>query len=152
MVRKIQRSDKLVYTQLVRAFYEETGLTVPEKHITDTYKEMMRGSRYLSAFVIINDGETVGYALVSKTYSQREGGNIWRVEELYVLPEHRNKGLAMEFFSFLEANCPDTVKQLRVELAPDSEIEGSLYDKLGFKEYDFCQLIKVTKWQKTPSE
>ncbi len=145
MIRKIQRSDKPVYMQLVRAFYEETELTVPEKHIIDTYKEMMRGSRYLSAFVIITEGETVGYALVSKTYSQKEGGNIWRIEELYVLPEHRNKGLAMEFFSFLEANCPDTVKQFRIELAPDSQTEGSIYDKLDFKEYAFCHLVRVLK-------
>lgn len=143
MIRKIQRSDKPVYIQMVQDFYKETKITVPEKHITDTYREMMHCNRFLSAFVFITEGETVGYALVSKTFSQKEGGNIWRIEELYVRPEHRKKGIATEFITFLEANCPESVKQLRIELSSDSKIKGSIYDKLGFKEYGFCNLIRV---------
>lgn len=142
MVRKIQRSDKPVYMQLVRDFYQETDRIIPEDHIVSAYKEMMRGSNHLSAFLIISEGEKVGYALVSKSFSQRAGGAVWWIEELYVMPQHRGKGYATEFLTFLEANCPSYVKQLRVELAIDSETDGTVYDKLGFKAYDYCNMIR----------
>lgn len=142
MVRKIQRSDKPEYMQLVRDFYAETDRIIPEDHIVSAYKEMMRGSNHLAAFVFINEGEKVGYALVSKTFSQKAGGGVWWIEELYVKPEYRGKGYATEFLTFLEANCPSYVKQLRIELDIDSETDGTVYDKLGFKAHEYCNMIR----------
>ena len=58
---------------------------------------MMRSDVYVDGFLLQSDsGETMGYALVSKTFSQEPGGRAIWVEELSVLPEFRGQGLGSE--------------------------------------------------------
>ena len=68
-----------------------------------------RGLRLLE-----QDGETAGYGLLSLKYSHEAGGlELW-VEELYVRPAFRGRGLGHEFFAWLRGlSAAEHIRRIR---------------------------------------
>ena len=87
-----------------------------------------------------------GYALLAHTWSQESGGDVIWVEELYVLPQFRGKGLGTAFFEELRRKYPHA-SRFRLELEPDNERAEKLYRKMGFDFLEYCQMVKDTPLQ-----
>ncbi len=142
MIRKLNLSDKELYFNFVREFYGSDAVlhNISEKNIEATFSELMRSDVYTECFILETDGAAAGYALIAKTFSQEAGGfTVW-IEELYVLPQYRSKGLGGEFFSFLEKEYP--VARYRLEVEPENERAVALYIRKGFDTLEYGQMIK----------
>jgi GNAT superfamily N-acetyltransferase len=83
------------------------------------------------------EGKTVGYALFLKNYSAFLGRTGIYLEDLYLVPEARNKGLGKKILAFL-AHMAVERNYGRVEwLCLDwNEPSRKFYDKLGAKTND----------------
>ena len=142
MIRKIENKDREFYLKSVGEFYNSDAVLhpVPPENFEKTFEELMQSDLYAEAFILEQDGEPKGYALLAKTFSQEAGGlTIW-VEELYVLPDFRGKGLGSEFFEYLFKNRP--AKRYRLEIEPENEGAVKLYKRYGFKDFPYGQMIK----------
>lgn len=141
MIRKAQPQDKEIYLELAREFYNSEAVLhpVPEEHLLRTYNEFVRSEVYTECFILEKDGETAGYALIAKTFSQEAGGlTVW-IEELYIRPEFRSKGLGRSFFAFLLENRP--AARYRLEVEPENERAVALYGSLGFTALPYGQMV-----------
>ena len=87
-------------------------------------------------------GKPVGYALTAKTYSQEAGRFVVWIEELFILPEHRHKGLATEFFQFVKETIEPTVARVRLEVTENNKEAIALYEKQGFTFLNYKQMVK----------
>ena len=67
---------------------------------------------------------------------------MW-VDELFVLPKFRGRGIAKEFFKFSEGLSGYAA--LRLEAEPDNERAIKLYKSLGFKPLPYLQMIKTSE-------
>ena len=144
MIRKIAPSDRELYLNMTREFYHSDAVLHPvdESFIQNTFDEMMRSEDYVLGYILEYDGTPAGYAQLSKTFSQEVGGLVVLVEELYVSPQYRSKGLGREFFKFLE-DCPARdARRLRLEVTGSNTRAIALYERMGFTKLDYIQMVK----------
>ncbi|HBR02944.1 MAG TPA: GNAT family N-acetyltransferase, partial [Ruminiclostridium sp.] len=97
---------------------------------------------YAEGYIFEYGGQIAGYALLSQTYSNEAGGLVLWIEEVYILPEYRRKGLGHEFFVFVEQRYKGMVARIRLEADKTNERAIELYRKLGFANLNYLQMYK----------
>jgi len=129
---------------MAKEFYASDAVhhNVPEIHFTDTFDELMRSDAYALGYMLECEDNIAGYALLARTFSQEAGGMVIWIEELYVLPQYRSRGLGRDFFAFLEKNAEDNVKYIRLEVEEENKRAIALYESLGFENLPYVQMLK----------
>lgn len=143
MIRKITVSDRETFLAFAKAFYASDAVLhpVPQAYHEATFDEMMRSEDYAIGYIFELDNKPVGYALLAKTFSQEAGGFVLWIEELYILPEYRSRGLGRAFLNMLREDPGPGVKRLRLEVEAENRRARRLYEALGFSPLEYLQYI-----------
>lgn len=141
--RRIRPEDREQYLAMVDAFYRTDGVIrpIPRAHSEACFNELMRSKQYTYAYICEAGGETVGYALLARTFSQEAGGIVLWVEELFIKEAHRGKGLGKAFFEHLLDTLPDDVRRVRLEIERDNARAIAVYKHFGFDFFEYDQMI-----------
>lgn len=135
MIRKFVPEDREDYIRFSTEFYNSSAVDkpVPKEHFEQGFDEMMRSDVYVQGYMLVCDGNNVGYCVTMKTYSVEAGGiTIW-IDELFVLQEYRSKGLGRELFKYIEENGDKKLRRIRLEVELENGRAISLYKKMGFE-------------------
>ena len=135
MIRKFVPEDREDYIRFSTEFYNSSAVDkpVPREHFEQGFDEMMRSDVYVQGYMLVCDGNNVGYCVTMKTYSVEAGGiTIW-IYELFVLEEYRSKGLGRELFKYIEENGDKKLRRIRLEVELENGRAISLYKKMGFE-------------------
>jgi GNAT superfamily N-acetyltransferase len=135
MIRKFVPEDREDYIRFSTEFYNSSAVDkpVPREHFEQGFDEMMRSDVYVQGYMLVCDGNNVGYCVTMKTYSVEAGGiTIW-IDELFVLEEYRSKGLGRELFNYIEENGDKKLRRIRLEVELENGRAISLYKKMGFE-------------------
>lgn len=142
-IRRFHEKDRARYLELAHAFYHSPAVLhpIPTKYFDRTFEEIIRSNAYADGFFFeMDDGETAGYALVSRMFSQECGGFAMWVEELSVLPKYQNQGIGKAFFDFLPNYYPEC-KRFRLEVERDNKKAIALYERMGYSEMEYYQMV-----------
>lgn len=141
MFRKITENDWELYRHYVDVFYHTDAVNapVPEENYRATFDEMLRSDAYVKGYIFECEGNACGFVLLSKTFSQEAGGVSVTIEEIYIDPDYRSRGLATEFFEWLK-NRPD-IMRLRIEVEDYNEGAKRLYERMGFELLPYLQMV-----------
>lgn len=135
MIRKFVPEDREDYIRFSTEFYNSSAVDkpVPREHFEQGFDEMMRSDVYVQGYMLVCDGNNVGYCVTMKTYSVEAGGiTIW-IDELFVLEEYRSKGLGRELFKYIEENGDKKLRRIRLEVELENGRAISLFKKMGFE-------------------
>lgn len=135
MIRKFVPEDREDYIRFSTEFYNSSAVDkpVPREHFEQGFDEMMRSDVYVQGYMLVCDGNNVGYCVTMKTYSVEAGGiTIW-IDELFVLEKYRSKGLGRELFKYIEKNGDKKLRRIRLEVELENGRAISLYKKMGFE-------------------
>ena len=135
MIRKFVPEDREDYIRFSTEFYNSSAVDkpVPREHFEQGFDEMMRSDVYVQGYMLVCDGNNVGYCVTMKTYSVEAGGiTIW-IDELFVLEEYRSKGLGRELFKYIEENGDKKLRRIRLEVELENGRAISLYKKMGIE-------------------
>lgn len=135
MIRKFVPEDREDYIRFSTEFYNSSAVDkpVPREHFEQGFDEMMRSDVYVQGYILVCDGNNVGYCVTMKTYSVEAGGiTIW-IDELFVLEEYRSKGLGRELFKYIKENGDKKLRRIRLEVELENGRAISLYKKMGFE-------------------
>jgi GNAT superfamily N-acetyltransferase len=128
--------DDLVVTMCLALNREDPGEPVAEPQVRRTLAafraEPVRGR----AVVAEVDGAVVGYALLVSFWSNEYGGEICAVDELYVAPSHRGRGISTSLFDAIlrdQSLFGGRPVALELEVTPDNARARALYERLGFR-------------------
>ncbi len=141
MIRKITANEKQLYLTLATEFYSSPAVLhpVPAAHLERTFLEFTSSDTYAEGYFLCEGETPVGYGLLAKSFSQEAGGKVIWIEELYLRPEARGRGLGREFFAFAETLG---ASRLRLEVEPDNARAIKLYEALGYTPLGYKQYVK----------
>lgn len=110
MIREAIKGDEHAIIELIRelAVYEKEPLSSVKNTPAQLGKDLFEDKVCFAFVAEIND-QVVGYAIYYLSYSTWNGVCLY-LEDLYVQPEHRGKGLGSELFDRLV----DKAKELKV--------------------------------------
>ena len=101
-IRQATSEDIPVLFELITALAIYEKLTPPKKNAIDRLKRDISGERpRFQAFLCEIDGRAVGYAVGFEAYGTFSAAPKYYVEDIFILPEYRNKGIGTALFSFL---------------------------------------------------
>ena len=144
-IRKTEPKDFDEVLEMMKVFYASDALLIhPEETVLrKTLSDAIEAGPYVEGFVF-SDGETLmGYGMIAKSYSTEMGGRCVWIEDIYVLPEHRGKGLGTSFLGFVENRFRNWAVRLRLEAEKENEKAMKVYRNAGFENLGYIQLVKT---------
>jgi GNAT superfamily N-acetyltransferase len=82
--------------------------------------------------LFLEGSELRGYALLVPYWSNEFGGTLLFVDELFVVPEFRSRGIGRSFFTYVEREQPFGPVALGLGVNPGNSRARRLYESLGF--------------------
>ena len=96
------------------------------------------------AWIFRDGGVTVGYFVLTLGWSLEYGGRDAFVDELFIAPTHRGRGLGRRALETMEEACRElSVQALHLEVEKDNLPAGGLYRKRGFEDHDRRLMSKL---------
>lgn len=128
--------DEPIVAMCVALYEEDQGEPVHPEQVRRTLALLRAEPARGRAVVIERDHHVIGYALLISFWSNEYGGEICIVDEMYVTPPHRGRGLGTGLFGAVlrdRALWPTVPAALELEVSPKNHRARALYERLGFK-------------------
>src|SRR6516162_3860621 len=129
----LQHKAKLL--MMTRALYAEDEAASPvDRSRFSSNVESLVSHPLRGRIVLFSEGELLcGYALLIPYWSNEFGGTLLFVDEMFVIPGARNRGIGRRFFKFLHQTRPFEAVALALEVSPGNAGALRLYESLGFR-------------------
>ena len=132
----------------MREFYAHEGLLFQEPAARAAVLGLLREPSAGRIYLIEEGGSPVGYAVLTLGYSLAYQGRDAFIDELYLRPAHRGRGLGRRAVAFLTETCRALeVRALHLEVERVNAPAQQLYLRTGFEGHDRALL---TKWIRRP--
>lgn len=134
--------DQAYVMPRVHQFYTSDAVdhAVSEEVLEQTFEQAVSENPLITGFILEEEGKKAGYSYITHMYST-ESGSCIMIEELYLDPSMRGKGLGHAFFHWLFRAYPDTAR-FRLEVTAENSRAEALYERLGFAALDYHQMIR----------
>lgn len=134
--RLAKQSDDSTIRKMIHALYREDRVDQPIKgeKISATLKELEKNPGRGQIIVFEEAGEIIGYAILIFYWSNEYGGDVLHIDELYVKPDFRQRGVATSFFKHISETFEHKARLLQLEVSPTNTKAMNYYHKLGFKQ------------------
>ncbi len=146
-MRKFEKIDKENFISMAKDFYNTDSVLYKSstKNFENTFNEILKQNPFILGYIIEYENETSGYVLLSKMYSNEFGGYIFMLEELFIKDKFRNKGLASKTIEEVLYIVEKDGVGIRLEVEPEHYDLMKFYNKFGFDELKYKQMIKIKK-------
>jgi ribosomal protein S18 acetylase RimI-like enzyme len=143
-LRPATPADLEAVLALHRAFFAEDGYPFREEESRANLARLLSDPGLGRLWVMDTEGEVVGYLLLAFGFSLEFRGRDAFVDELYVAPGHRGRGLGKRALALATEACRELgVRALHLEVERYKEGAHELYRRSGFVDHD---RYLMTKW------
>lgn len=123
--------DKLL--SLVGAFHAEANMTTSEESRRAGVAPLLDGIPYGCAYLIGPPRAPIGYMIITFSWSVEYGGLDGTIDELYIRPGVRGRGIASEALVALPNALSDGgLRSIHLEVDRDNAAALKLYRRAGF--------------------
>ncbi|MEM6759589.1 MAG: GNAT family N-acetyltransferase [Pseudomonadota bacterium] len=130
---------------LVSAFHAEEGLNRSDEARADGVLPLLKGTPHGALYLVGPLRAPIGYVALGFGWSIEFGGNDGFIDELYIRPPVRRRGLASEVLRALPvALAAAGVTALHLEVDSTNTAARRLYESAGFKPRAPYQLMTRT--------
>ena len=134
-VRLALLDDVPELVELMMDFYAEAGFPLPPEAAARTFAALLGDPRLGRVWMMEADGEAAGYAVLTVSYSMEYGGLRGFVDDLFVRPPFRGRGLATEALVELRDTAEALgVRALLVEVGPKNDTARRVYKRVGLED------------------
>jgi ribosomal protein S18 acetylase RimI-like enzyme len=130
--------DEAIVSMCMELNAEDPGPNpVQPQHVRRTLAKLREEPNRGRAVVCDVERRTVGYALLISFWSNELGGEVCNIDELFVAPLYRGRGLATALLEELadkeQSVWPIRPAALALEVTSQNERARALYERLGFR-------------------
>lgn len=130
---------------LVAAFHAEYGIDMTDEARADAIAPLLEGSPLGAVWLFGPTMAPTGYVIITFGWSMEMGGMDAFVDELYIRPPVRKRGIASEVLAAIAGSLSDVgVKALHLEVDREDEATQRLYSRAHFKLRDRYSLMTRT--------
>jgi len=135
--REITRDDTEAVLAMMAAYHTEDGLEF-DALVSRRGLEMIAAGTPLALLWLIEEGgKSVGYLCVTAGFSLEVGGGDFFLDEIYVVPDARGRGLGSQALDFAEGAARDFgARRICLEVTRQNKRARKLYADIGFEEHD----------------
>ncbi len=134
-VRPASLTDVPDLVTLMGAFYAESGYPLPVSQATRTFERLLSQPAYGAVWLMVADDQPAGFVVLTVAFSMEYGGLRGFVDDLFVAPSFRKRGLASEALGVVRQACEARgVRALLVETSLSNEQAVRVYTRAGFTE------------------
>ena len=142
LIEKMTAEHAESVIDMMRVFY--TSPAVHTNGSEEIYKadveNCINDNPFLEGYVFTENDGIAGYGMLAKSFSTEFGKQCIWIEDIYINPEHRGKGIGSEFLAFVEKSYPDAI--LRLEVEEENERAVHVYKKAGFGVLPYMEMKK----------
>lgn len=131
---------------LVAACHAETGIVQEDSRRRAALRPVLDGSPHAAAYLIGPPRTPIGYVVISFGWSLNHAGLDGTVDEIYIRPAVRGRGIGTEVMSALpRALAGAGLKALHLAIRRDDLKTRRLYEKMHFvsRERDILMTLKL---------
>lgn len=140
---KMTADDKDAVMEMMRTFYASDAVSTngSDEIFSNDVDACVGSSPYAEGYVF-KDGENyLGYGMLAKSYSTEFGKNCIWIEDLYIVPSARSKGIGRAFFAFVREKYRGCA--LRLEVEKENVRAIALYEKCGYETLPYSEMINL---------
>jgi len=132
--RTMSASDEDDVIDMVQSLYREDpdGKVMEQKEVRRTFETLWKEPCRGSIIVMEEEGEVAGYAILINYWSNEYGGNVVILDEIYVKPRSRGKGMGSAFIGHLINTRGKDSVAIMLEVLHTNERAIEFYRKNGF--------------------
>lgn len=140
--RPISESDIEILVGMMRDFYAIDGYPIDVEVSKGLFLQFISDENLGRAWLIEQDGNVLGYIILTFIFSFEFVGKIAFVDELYIKEEARGKGLGKSSIDFIKLEAEKLgLKLLYLEVEHHNSNAKKLYLRKGFSEHKRQLLI-----------
>ena len=141
--RKAAPSDLEGIVSMMRQYYEEDGYGFDAAAARGAVGALISDPSLGWLWIIEENAELCGYLAVTLGYSLEYRGRDAFLDELYLLPGARGRGIGSRAVTLAEETCRRVgVHALHLEVEKDKEGALGLYRRAGFEAHDRVLMTK----------
>ncbi|HUR32863.1 MAG TPA: GNAT family N-acetyltransferase [Vicinamibacterales bacterium] len=134
-LRLATAGDVPVLATLMGEFYAEGGYPLPSAQAARTFERLLAAPDRGLVWLMVHEGQPAGFVVLTVSFSMEFGGLRGFVDDLFVAPAFRRRGLASEALEVLKEACHTRgVRALLVETSLDNDLAVRVYRRAGFAE------------------
>ncbi len=132
-IRKATREDAITIIDFQQKMAWETEkMTLPTDVVTRGVYGVFDHKSRGEYFVAEDEGKIIASLLITYEWSDWRNTNVWWFQSVYVLPEHRRKGIFRKMYTFIREEAEkQNVAGLRLYVESNNERARKTYEALG---------------------
>ena len=140
-IRKMKPSDENEVLAMMRPFYSSPAVFTngSEAIFRRDFAECISDSPFLEGYILEDEDQILGYSMLAHSFSTELGKPCVWIEDIYLKPEARGKGLGTEFLTFVRKTYPQAI--LRLEVEEENTPAVSAYRKSGFASLPYLEML-----------
>lgn len=142
LIEKMAAEHAESVIDMMRVFYTSPAVYTngSEEIYRADVENCINDNPFLEGYVFMENERIAGYGMLAKSFSTEFGKQCIWIEDIYINPEHRGKGIGSEFLAFVEKSYPDAI--LRLEVEEENERAVHVYKKAGFGVLPYMEMKK----------
>ena len=141
-----RQKDKPTLLPFVQQFYHHFKYPYQEEQKSNVLSHLMQDES-LGRIMLIEHGESaIGYILLAFSFSLEFNGPIAFIDELFIEPSGRQKGVGSQVLSQVENLCASLgMKAVRLESEAHNERATALYARSGYHDHKRHLMTKLLR-------
>lgn len=141
-IKMMTSADRNSVLEMMRVFYVSPAILSDgsEEIYRNDFEQCVGENPYVEGYIFENDGKTLGYAMVAKSFSTEFGKPCIWIEDLYMTESARGLGIGSRFLQYIEEKYPNCV--LRLEVEANNKRAIHVYKKSGFDVLPYIEMRK----------
>lgn len=131
-VRSATLEDIPLLVSMMAEFYAEANFPLDRRWAGSSFAALLADSARGAVWIVSHEGEPAGYVVLTVRFSMEQGGLDAFIDDLFVRPPQRRRGLGHLALQALFADCRQRgVRAVHVEVGRNNAPAQSLYASHG---------------------